>query len=100
MIGMDETAIDQLRRVVEDTLLQLLRLDPDAPIPEPRRWAEPLHDTAAPHADRSDFVGAAAAAALEASAHLTADELVDARIALINARRHLTPTPARHVTAC
>jgi hypothetical protein len=97
---MNETAIDHLRRVVEDTLLQLLRLDPDAPIPEPRRWADPLRDAATPHAERADFVGAAAAAALQASAHLTADELVDARIALINARRQLTPTPARHVTAC
>jgi hypothetical protein len=97
---MDDTTIDQLRGVVEDTLLQLLRLDPDAPIPEPQRWSEPLRATAAPHADASDPIGTAAAAAISACEHLTANELVDARIALINARRYLTPSPARHVTAC
>jgi hypothetical protein len=97
---MEDTAIEQLRGAVEDALLQLLRLDPDAPIPQPERWAEPLRATAAAHTDASGPVGTAAAEAVNACEHLVADELVDARIALINARRHLTPTPGRHVTAC
>jgi hypothetical protein len=93
---MNEATVEQLRDLVEDTLLQLLRLNPDTPLAEPEQWIRRLQVSGASHVDEGGPTGQAAAEVMVACEHLTGNDLTGARIALISARRYLAPAPAHH----
>jgi hypothetical protein len=93
---MNETTVEPLRDLVEETLLQLLRLNPDTPMAEPEQWIRRLKVTGASYADDQGPMGQAAAEVMVACKHLTGNDLTGARIALISARRYLSPAPAHH----